>query len=61
MKMILTVEIDGTEDQIEEIADQLEELAAEGASLEVCPGCFVDLLSVTQPPGPGRRPKKEVR
>lgn len=58
MKLILTIEVDGTEDQIEEIADQLEELAAEGDSLKVCLGCFVDLLTVTQAPSPCRRPKK---
>lgn len=46
MRAVILVDIDGTYDQTEEILDQLEELAAEGAALKVGRGCFVEVLSV---------------
>ena len=46
MRALILVDIDGTYDQAEDILDQLEEMAAEGAALQVGRGCFVEVISV---------------
>lgn len=66
MRAVILIDIDGSYDQCEEILDQLEEMAAEGAALKVGRDCFVEVLSVGEatvldskviPPLP---PRKEV-
>lgn len=57
MKLILTVEVDGTEDEQEEVLDQLEEFVAEHTLLPITDSCSLELLEVQPAPGPGR-PRK---
>lgn len=58
MKLILTVVLDGTEDEQEEVLDQLEEFVEEHTLLPITASCSLELIEVKQAPGPGRRPKK---
>lgn len=48
MRALLLVDIDGTYDQCEEVIDQLEEVAAEGAALKVGKDCFVSIVLVQE-------------
>jgi hypothetical protein len=50
MRAIILVDIDGTYEQGEEVLDQLEEMAAEGAALNVGGGCFVEVVRVQEAP-----------
>jgi hypothetical protein len=48
MRVLILADIDGTYDQGEEVLDQLEEMAAEGAALKVGKDCFVSIVLVQE-------------
>jgi hypothetical protein len=48
VRAIILVDIDGTNDQCEEVLDQLEEMAAERAALKVGRACFVEVVLVQE-------------